>query len=54
VRYERPQRARCQRFPTSRPPTGGFVAYLFLALRCDAGTPMLRSTDRYLWVTLTV
>jgi len=53
VRHDRLQRAWCLRLPITQSPTDGFVAYLFLDLRCDAGTPMPRSTDRYVWMTLT-
>jgi len=53
LRHDSLQRAWCLRFPTARSASDGFVAYLFLDLRCDAGTPMPRATNRYLWMTMT-
>jgi len=53
VRHDRLQRAWCLRLPVDRSTGDGFVASLFLDLRCDAGTPLPQTTERYLWMTVT-
>jgi len=53
LRHDSLDRAWCLRHQTTRSPGHGFIAYLFLDLRCDTGVSMPTSTNRYLWLEMT-
>lgn len=48
LRHDSLERAWCLRYPTLHSVDKGFLAYLFLDLRCDSGTSIPPATNRYL------
>jgi len=53
LRHDTLERAWCLRYPTRHSADEGFIAYLFLDLRCYSGTSMPTATNRYLRLVIT-